>query len=195
MRRLIAAAAAALGTAAVTVTAGCGLSPQPLTYAPAAYGQNGQCYYVSSPAEAVALRQAGLCPRSWIAAPMPLSWEEAYYAYYDSPAYYDTYVPVRYRTVYISHETTFGRTYHSRIVTLSRSATYRSSSGGTVKGSAVTGKTRFGSGCSFTCAGTKYGGGSLRNGGSGTTSRSGTSSGTRSSGSRSGSLRSGSGHR
>lgn len=187
--RLITAAISAGAVAVGLLTAGCGSlgSGQAVTYAPAAYGANGQCYYVSSPAEAVALQQAGLCPRSWIPAPMPLSWEEEYYDYYDSPAYYGTYVPAGYRTVYVSRERSFGTRYRTTIVTLSRSATYRSSSGGTVKGSTVTGKTRFGSGCSFSCAGTKYGSGSLRSG----SSKTGTSSGSRSGGSRSGSLRSG----
>ena len=71
-------------------------------------------------------------------------------------------MPVRYRTVYVSRETTFGRTYHGRIVTLSRSATYRSSNGGTVRGTAINGKTRFGSGTSFGSSGQRYSGGSAR---------------------------------
>jgi len=190
--RLAALTTATAMAAAILATGGCGTA-QPLTYAPAAYGQNGQCYYLNSPAEVTALENAGLCPRSWVPAPMPLSWEEEYYDYYDSPVYYDTYVPVRYRTVYVTRVTTFGRTYRSQISTLSKSATYRTSSGGTVKGTGITGKTRFGSGCSFSCAGSKYGSGSLRSG-SGSGSRTGTS---RTSTSRygSGSLRGSSGHR
>lgn len=176
---------AAIGGAVLMSAAGCGSSSQPVAYAPAAYGANGQCYYVNSPAEAVALQNAGLCPRSWAATLMPLAWGETYYDYYDSPAYYNTYVPARYRTVYIHTETRFGTTYRSSIRTMSKTATYRTSAGTTVKGSAITSKTRFGSGSSFGSAGTRYGGGSGRSG-----SYSGSSS-TRSGGYGGGSGRSG----
>ncbi len=162
-RKLSSGLLAAATVAAGLLTAGCGSpgSGQPVTYAPAAYGQNGQCYYVSSPAEAVALEQAGLCPPGWVPAPMPLSWQEEYYAYYDSPAYYGTYVPARYRTVYIRTEGTFGTRYRTSIATLASRGIYRSSAGGTVRGY-KSGNTRFGSGTSFGSGGRKYGGGSLR---------------------------------
>lgn len=188
--------AAALAVTAAAA-AGCSSQQAPLTYAPAAYGVPGHCYYVDDPAEALALRAAGLCPASWAPALMPLSWHEEYWDYYDSPAYYGTYVPARIRTVYVQRETTFGRTYHAAITTRSKTATYRTSSGTVVKGTQVTSKTRFGSGKSFGASGQKYGGGSLRSGSG--TSRSGStgsissrSGSSRSGSSRSGSLRSGS---
>jgi hypothetical protein len=189
--------ASAIAAAALTAVsvAGCSSAPAPLTYAPAAYGVPGHCYYADSPAEAVALQAAGLCPRSWAATLMPAPWQEEYYSYYDSPAYYDTYVPARVRTVYVQREATFGKSNQAAIKTRSKTATYRTSSGKTVKGTQLTGKVKYGSGTSFGSSGQKYGGGSLRSG----TSKSGTSgsvsskSGSTGSGSsRSGSLRSGS---
>lgn len=197
--------AAAVLMAATGATAGCSSDAGPLTYAPAAYGVPGHCYYVNSVAEAVALQAAGLCPRSWAPTIMPVAWEEEYYSYYDSTAYYDTYVPARSRTVYVQRETTFGHANRTAIAVRSKTATYKSSSGTTVKGSQVTGKTKFGSGKSFGTSGQKYGSGSLRSGGSngsksgsGASSGSGSSrsgsSGSRSSGFGGGSLRSGRSH-
>jgi hypothetical protein len=189
-----------LATAAIALIAaltGCGPASQPVTYAPAAYGVPGHCYYVDSPAEALALESAGLCPRSWAPTLMPLAWHEEYWDYYDSPVYYTRYVPVSTRTVYVHQQATFGHTYHSAILTRSRTATYRSSSGTVVKGSQVTGKTRFGSGTSFGTSGAKYGGGSLRGGTlsrSGSSSSSSSHSSSHSGGFGGGSLRSG-GHR
>lgn len=150
---------------AALLTAACGSlssTAGAISYAPAAYGQNGDCYYINSPAEAVALEQAGLCPRSWVPVLMPLAWHEEYYSYYDSPSYYDTYVPARYRTVYVTRQRGFYRSYHARITTLSRSAVYKTSAGGTIKGTTITSRTRFGSGTSFGSAGQQYGGGTAR---------------------------------
>lgn len=162
--RLITSVLAVAAVAVAMVTAACGSmgNGQAVTYAPAAYGQNGQCYYINSPAEAQALEQAGLCPAGWVATPMPLSWEQEYYAYYDSPAYYNSYVPVRYRTVYVHTESAFGTRYRTSITTLSSKATYRSSAGSTVHGY-KSGTVRFGSGTSFGSTGQQYGGGNLRN--------------------------------
>lgn len=141
-----------------------GAGGQPLSYAPADYGVTGHCYWAGSAAEAAALQDAGLCPRSWAPTPMPLAWHEEYWDYYDSSAYVDTYVPARARTVYVRTEATFGRVNRAAITTRSRQATYRSSSGTLVNGTAVTAKTRFGPGKSFGSTGKKYGGGSLRPG-------------------------------
>lgn len=191
-------AVAAVSVAAAATVAGCGLSSAPLTYAPAAYGVSGSCYYVNSPAEAIALEAAGLCPQSWAPTLMPVVWEDEYYSYYDSPAYYDTYVPAKVRTVYVRTETTFGKTNRTAITTRSKLATYKSSTGKTVKGTQVTSKTQFGSGKSFGKSGQKYGGGSLRSGTStgskSNTSKTGSSGSvsSKSGSSRSGSLRSGS---
>ena len=180
----VAVTAAAIGTAATA----CG-SSAPDTYAPAAYGVPGYCYYIDSPAEAVALEAAGLCPSTWAPMLAPLAWQETYWDYYSSPAYYNSYVPAGYRTVYVQRETTFGRTYHTAIVTRQRTATYRSSSGKVVKGSNLpTGKARFGSGS----AGVSHTSGSLRNGstsGSRLSTGSGSSRSSSGGSSRSGSLR------
>lgn len=166
MRKQALTIAAAPVITALAVT-GCSLAAPPapaaVTYAPAAYGIAGECYYVNSPAEAVALQAAGLCPSSWAPTPMPVAWEDAYYSYYSSPAYYDAYVPVKARTVYVQHAATFGKANKTAIATQSKLATYRTSTGKTVKGSHLaTGKVRFGSGTSFGPAGQKYGGGNLR---------------------------------
>lgn len=191
----IKSAATAVAVSAITAAAvaGCSSSaPVPLTYAPAAYGVPGHCYYADSPAEAIALQAAGLCPSSWVPTLMPLAWHEEYWDYYDSPAYYDTYVPVRSRTVYVTRETTFGHANQTAITTRSKSASYKSSSGKTVKGSTLTGKTKFGSGISFGTTGQKYGGGSLRSAGSKSGSGTSKSGSTGSGSSKSGSSRSGS---
>lgn len=146
----------------ISILSACG-SGQPATYAPAAYGVPGHCYFVNSQAEAIALQNAGLCPRSWVPTVMPLSWEEEYYPFYSSPAYYNTYVPVRARHAYVRTETTFYRAHTSSIRTASARATYRSSTGGTVRGTTIIkSKTSFGSGTSFGSSGSKYGSGSLR---------------------------------
>lgn len=197
MKTRTAVAAAVVSVATAAAVAGCGAPTGPLTYAPAAYGVSGHCYYVNSAAEAIALQAAGLCPRSWAPTLMPVVWEDEYYSYYDSSAYYDTYVPAKIRTVYVRTETTFGKTNRTAIASRSKTATYRTSTGKTVKGTQVTSKTQFGSGKSFGKSGQKYGGGSLRSGTStgskSSTSKSGSSgSVSKSSSSRSGSLRSGS---
>lgn len=193
-RALTVATGAVIAAAAVTA---CSSTAQPLTYAPAAYGASGHCYYVDDPAEALALQQAGLCPASWVPTLMPLAWHEEYWDYYGSPAYYTVYVPAKARTVYVHREASFGKTYHAAITARSKTATYRSSSGATVKGSKLTGKVKFGSGTSFGTS--KHSSGSLRSGGStgsGSsrtgTSRSGSSGSVSSRSGSSGSSRSGS---
>jgi hypothetical protein len=197
IKALAAAGAVTIGLVCATA---CGSTTSGLaattTYAPAAYGQGNECYYISTPAEVTALIAAGLCPRGSVATPMPLSWEETYWAYYSSPAYYDTYVPSASRTVYTHDKTTFGKTYRTAITSLASHATYKSSSGTTVHGY-KTSTVHFGSGTSFGSSGQKYGSGSLRTGTSKTsTSKTGTSvrtgGGSYSHGYGSGSLRSGS---
>lgn len=178
--KLIRTFATALGTGILAATTGCSLGStgdDPATYTPAAYGVAGHCYYIDNPAEALALEAAGLCPSGWAPTLMPLAWHEEYAAYYDSPAYYGTYVPVRYRTVYVSHVTVFQTRYRTQISSASSRAVYRSSSGGTVSGSKLGSKVSFGSGRSSASSlvksgtstrtgaktgTTKYGGGSGR---------------------------------
>lgn len=146
-----------------------------VSYSPAAYGEVvngvGHCYYDDDVYEAQQLLADGSCPAGWIAYPMPLYWHTEYYSYYSSPAYYNRYVLVSHRTVYVTHETTFRTTYSTQITTASKIATYKGSNGKTVTGPA-TAKMKFSSGSGST---TSRGGGSLRNGGAG---GSGTSGGT-----------------
>lgn len=175
--KLIRTLAATLGVGILATTTACSMGStgdDPVTYTPAAYGVSGHCYYIDNPAEAIALRAAGLCPSGWAPTLMPLAWHEEYAAYYDSPAYYGTYVPVRYRTVYVSHVTVFQTRYRTQISSASSRAVYRSSSGGTVSGSKLGSKVSFGSGRSSSAKSgtsgntgaksgtTKYGGGSGR---------------------------------
>ncbi len=129
------ATATAVGLLAATATA-CTSSPA-VSYAPAAYGVPGHCYYIDDPAEATALIAAGLCPASWTPTLMPLAWHEEYYNYYASGAYYNTYVPVRYRTVWVSQSTSFYNTNKTTILVVQKQATYKGSNGKTVTGGSV----------------------------------------------------------
>jgi hypothetical protein len=128
-----------------------------VTYRPAAYGENGQCYYVSSPAEVYGLQRDGYCPSSWSPVLMPLAWHLMYAPYYSSPAYYGTFVPAASRTVFISTQTTFVNTHQSEIKTAVGSARYKGSNGKTVPG------TKFGT-RTFSGGGSRggFGGGSNR---------------------------------
>jgi hypothetical protein len=94
---------------------------------PVAYGEGGHCYYVTDPVEVANLQQAGLCPRSWTPMIMPLVWHETYYSYYDSPRYYNSYIPasrrVYYRTVVVRKFETVHRT---EITKYSSKAKYKS---------------------------------------------------------------------
>lgn len=115
-------------------------SSHPVAYAPVAYGQNSQCYYLDDPQEAISLQQAGLCgPQGnyWVPTLMPLLWHEMYYPYYSSSAYYGTYVVASHRTVFISHQTTFSHTYASEIKTQSAKAKYKGSNGKTYTGNKI----------------------------------------------------------
>jgi hypothetical protein len=183
-RRFIAATAVI-----AAALAACSNNGTPVSYAPAAYGANGQCFYDQSPAEATALLAAGLCPAGWVPTPMPLAWQEEYYSYYSSPGYYNSYVPVSYRTVYVTHETTFHTTYATQINSASSKAVYKGSNGKTITGP-KTGTVQFGggsgrqqsfgggSGRSNVTGGTGTSGGSKSTtGGSGSRSTSGGSSG------------------
>jgi hypothetical protein len=96
--------------AAAALVACSGHSPtyvaQPL---PDAYGEGGHCYYVSSVAEVAALQARGDCPSNWTPMLMPAAWHARYYWYYDTPRYYNTYVPVAYRTTYRTNMQAFQR--------------------------------------------------------------------------------------
>jgi hypothetical protein len=169
---------------AIAALTGCSHSA-PVSYAPAAYGEviggHGRCYYDDDPYEAQQLLLDGSCPAGWIAYPMPLAWHESYWGFYSSPSYYNRYVIVSHRTIYVTHETTFHATYSTQINTASKTATYKGSNGKTVSGSKVdTAKMKFSTGSGSTG---KVGGGSLRSGTTGG-STGGTGGGTGSGGSK-----------
>jgi hypothetical protein len=149
---------------AVAALAGC--SSTPVSYAPAAYGQQVgsvyDCYYVSSVDEVTALISHGLCPVGSVPTRMTDSYLDEYFSYYDSPAYYSVYVPASYRTTYVSTYHTYYVQHTAVISTASKSASWRGSNGKTVSGTQVnTAKMKFstGSGSNST-----MGGGSLRAG-------------------------------
>lgn len=129
MKKMIRATVTALAIAAAGLVAGCGPAAPPLSYAPAAYGELGSCYYVDSPAEVVALQAAGLCPSAWAPVLMPLYWHARYASYYDSDRYYGAYVPAPRRSVYVTNVTVFERSHRSDIDHQQASGSYRGSDG------------------------------------------------------------------
>lgn len=163
-----AAALAVAGAALAASACGSTGSAAAVSYAPAAYGvsvgHNFDCYYIESPAEVADLISAGLCPHGSVATPMPVTWEETYWSYYSSPAYYNVYMPANYRrtytSVYVIH---FKTTYSKQITADASHGTYKSSTGKTVTGNSAA-KLTFGSGTSKTT--TVRGGGAGRAAGS-----------------------------
>jgi hypothetical protein len=167
LRRLLKTAPllAALVTLGIAASGCHGSTPsaQNVTYAPAAYGvQVGtqfRCYYADDPGEVTALINSGLCPHNSVAYPMPLSWEEEYWAYYSSPSYYSVYMPSQYRSHYTSVTVVhFSSTYKTQITSAESSAKYKGSNGSLVTG---TSKVKFGSGNGVSAG---HGGGSGRSG-------------------------------
>lgn len=153
MKRLTALTASAVLVLA-TLTA-CGSSDDNLT--PSARGpQNvsGQstCVWIDSPAEC---QDSGVPPERWFQSPQTqpaasnagfhdddflmqlFMWHVIYSDWFSSPGYYDRYVPVARRTVYVTHVTTFNATYHVQEQSARSRATYRTSSGKTVTGNKV----------------------------------------------------------
>jgi hypothetical protein len=124
-----------------------------------------ECYYVDNPAEVQTLIANGRCPVGSVPTRMPEEWLNQYFAYYDSPAYYNTYVPVAYRSGYVGTYHTYYVQHTTVINAASKSGSWAGSNGKTVSGSQVdTAKMKFstGSGSNST-----MGGGSLRGGSSG----------------------------
>jgi hypothetical protein len=158
------------------ILTGCGGS-HPVAYRPAAFGENGHCYYAQDPLEAQTLINQGLCDRSWTPRLMPSLWHERYYTYYSSPAYYAVYVPVQSRSTYQASESTFGSANKAAINSEAPKATYKGSNGQTVTADKI-GAARYGAGARFGPTGTKFGGGSARTGGSTSGGSTGTKSGT-----------------
>jgi len=176
-RLLLALLAGALFAATLTACSSDGNSDA--SYTPAAYyqtvGNVYECYYADDTQEAYNLIAAGLCPAGSIPTQMPLSWEQEYFGYYSSPAYYNLYMPAAYRSHYTSVTVVhFSSTYRSQISAASSKAVYKSSKGGTVAGSKVNTK-QLGGGSR---SGTSYGGGSR----SGSSSYKSSYSGSRSAG-------------
>ena len=125
MRKQVLAIAAA-GALALPL-AGCGQGTQ--TYQPAAYGQNGQCYYVQSPYEAQQLINQGLCPQGWSPYPMPLYWHEEYDPYYGSQAYANRYVQPAKKAAYLAAATAFYKSHKTQIDAAVKKAAYKLKNG------------------------------------------------------------------
>src|SRR4029077_16922969 len=81
---------------------------------------------------------------SWVPPPMPLWWHTRYASYYDSPAYYGTYVPAASRTIYVQHVHTFESSNAGAIRSASTTGTWKSSDGTTVSGTKVAGDVKSG---------------------------------------------------
>lgn len=166
MTRRIAALIAGLFIA-IAALAGCSHTA-PVAYAPAAYGvQVGNvydCYYVYGAMEVDALIAQGRCPVGSVPTRMPESYLNTYFAYYDSPAYYDVFVPSLSRATYITTYHTYYVQHPTVIAAASKQATWKGSNGKTVPGTKVnTAKMKFSTGSGSTG---NVGGGSLRVGGS-----------------------------
>lgn len=153
---LVMVAMASLGLAA------CGGSHNvAYTPAPAAFGSSalGQCYMpLSVPQSYWQSIEAqyihnGWCHAGWTPTYIPQSTYMTYYPYYSSGAFYTHYIPVGYRTSYISYERNFGTTYRSQISTLDRNAVYKGSNGKTTTYNNI--KSGGGTRSSFSSGGTR----------------------------------------
>lgn len=102
---------------------------------PSSYGENGRCYYVDSPAEVNGLWERNYCPRTWVPYPMPIYWHDRYAPYYAGPGYYNTFVPVAQRPVYISQQATYVNSRQGEIKSAVAQASYQGANGKTVPGS------------------------------------------------------------
>jgi hypothetical protein len=101
---------------------------------PVAFGADGKCYYVKSPAEAQALRKQGKCPAGSAPAPMPQTWLIRYYPFYSSDYNRNTYVPLSQRTVYADDLTSFGEDNAPAIDKAAPKAVYVDDQGNKVSG-------------------------------------------------------------
>lgn len=153
---LVMTAMATLGLSA------CGGS-QPVQYTPslAAFGSStlSQCYMPLSVPQSYwqsieqQYIQRGWCHAGWAPTYIPMSMYETYYPYYSSPVFYNTYIPMGYRTGYISYEHSFGTTYRTQIATLDRTASYRGTNGKTTTYNNI--KSGGGTRSSFSSGGTR----------------------------------------
>lgn len=159
---VLAVGAALVAAASVSTLAACGgtthhvavvQQPAPVAavaYTPNAYGENGFCYYIDDPQEAYSLISSGRCQPGWHPMAMPLAWHETYFDYYASPAYYNTYVPVSYRSGWGNQwgrQSTFYKQNVTVIINNEKKAVYKDNTGKAVAATAIpSAKLSFGSG-------------------------------------------------
>lgn len=154
----LAVGAALVAAASVSTLAACGdthhhVAQQPVVavaYTPQYLGENGMCYYLDDPAEALALIAAGLCQPGWRPTVMPLAFHATYADYLASPAYYNTYPPVQYRAGWTNQwgpKSTFYTQNTTIIINNEKKAVYKDNTGKTVAATAIpSAKPSFGSG-------------------------------------------------
>lgn len=106
-------------------------------YRPAAFGENGMCYYMQTQAEADMLIREGLCDPSWRPAQAPWNWQVRYVRYYESNEYRDYYVPASNRTLYSIYTREFDSKWSKEIQTAQKTAQYVDNKGHKVDGNTV----------------------------------------------------------
>lgn len=106
-------------------------------YRPSAFGENNQCYYMQSQAEAEMLIREGLCQPTWTPAPAPFSWQTRYAPYYESAEYRDYYVPASSRKLYAVYLNDFDRTWSKEIKLAQKDAKYVDNKGQVANGNTV----------------------------------------------------------
>lgn len=116
---------------------GCGNKFKENYYRPASFGENNQCYYMQTQAEAEMLIREGLCQPTWRPMQAPHYWQARYVKYYASPEYRDYYVPASSRKIYTTYTNDFSRTWASEIRTAEKSAVYVDNKGAKVTGDKV----------------------------------------------------------
>jgi hypothetical protein len=127
----------ALAIVGAMAFAGCGNQFKQNYYRPASFGENGQCYYMQTQAEAEMLIREGLCQPTWRPAPAPWSWQTRYISYYESPEYRDYYVPASNRKIYAVYTRDFSTTWAKDIKVAEKSAVYVDNKGKKVDGTTV----------------------------------------------------------
>jgi hypothetical protein len=148
MKKIVARVAIGALIAVAGLTA-CG-DDEPDQFVPASFGADGQCYWVESEDEVRVLKDDDLCERN--AQPVHAGsdhdssdWLLFYALYLNSPAYYNRYVPVAQRTVYVEHRTVYNRTHASEIKAAAPRAKYKGSNGKIYTGDKVK-TSKFGNG-------------------------------------------------
>jgi hypothetical protein len=155
VRRLAILMAAAVAVAGLGACGG----GQRVAYRPTAFGEFDHCYFINSPAEAIALQAAGLCQPGWSPLMAPAYWHARYAPFYSSPSYVRVYVPASERDTFTRSERTWAGANRGVIAAEAKKATYLGSNGKRVSAEKI-GATKFGGGNRFGAPGTKFGGGS-----------------------------------